>query len=69
MKLSVEMSQTVPTSKYGVIHRTGCRDLRDDMPLGEASTKSEAAELAEDWLNWDYEPSEWEYAACVKLPK
>lgn len=67
MDLEIEQDQHVPSAKYGVIHKAGCRDLKDGMPLGHATSKAEAAEIAEDWMNWGYEPDEWTYAPCVKF--
>ena len=67
MRLAIEQAQHVPTAKYGVIHKEGCRDLRDGMPLGEASTRDEAAAIAEEWMCWDYEPEDWQFAPCVKF--
>lgn len=64
MKLAIEMGGD--GRKYGVIHKAGCRDLRDGMPLGEATTRDEAAALAEDACNWGYEADEWTFAPCAK---
>ena len=65
MQLAIEMGGD--GRKYSVIHREGCGDLRDGMPLGEAASKSEAADLADDATGWGYEPEEWRYAPCVKF--
>lgn len=67
MRLAIEQSQSVPSAKYGVIHKEGCRDLRDGMPLGQANSFEEAAEIAEDSMCWDYDPEDWVYAPCVKF--
>jgi hypothetical protein len=66
-QLAVEQGGTA--AQYGKIHKAGCRDLRDGMPIGEASTLAQAADLAEDALCWDYEPEDWSYAPCVRLPQ
>lgn len=65
--LAVEQANT--RTGYGHIHKAGCRDLRDGLPIGAASTIAEAIDRAEDALCWDLDPEEWEFAACVRLPK
>lgn len=67
MALAIEMAET--RTGYAKIHKAGCRDLRDGMPLGEATTLKAAAALAEDATYWGYEEDEWVYAPCVTLPK
>lgn len=65
--LAVEQANT--RTGYGHIHKAGCSDLRDGLSLGTASSVAEAVDLAEDALCWDLDPEEWEFAACVRLPK
>lgn len=67
MDLEIEQDQFVSSAKYGVIHKAGCRDLRDGMPLGNAESKTHAADIAEDAMCWGYEPEEWTFAPCVKF--
>jgi hypothetical protein len=52
MKLSIEMHD-LHTDRYGVIHKDGCRDLTDGMPIGEACTLMAASMLADEQTGWD----------------
>lgn len=71
MSFSIEMSNHVPTAKYGVIHKAGCRDLRDEMPLGEATDMASLQALTEEWVCWADGDDEYRYetAPCVRFPK
>lgn len=65
--LVIEMDDS-DISKYGVIHRAGCRDARDPEPLGSATTRVEAGELANAITSWDdnaNEPYLWQIAPCA----
>lgn len=70
MSFSIEMSNHVPNAKYGVIHKAGCRDLRDEMPIGEATDMDALQAAAEDWCNWaDGDTYTYQTAPCVRFPK
>jgi hypothetical protein len=64
--LSIELSDR-DMSRYGSIHKTGCRDLKDPERLGDVSSKSEAFDKAEDLTGWGYEEGEYKFAPCVHL--
>lgn len=65
--LAVEQANT--RTGYGHIHKAGCSDLRDGLPIGQAASIAQAIDLAEDALCWDLDPEEWAFAACVRLPQ
>lgn len=75
MNLSIEYGNGNRMSDYGTIHKTGCRDLHDPEPIGDAISKDEAARLADKATNWASEEGEdpvdygYRFAPCVKLPK
>lgn len=70
MEFEIEMSNHVPSGKYGVIHKAGCRDLRDGMPIGQAANMAELQANAEEWCNWNDDGTYvYETAPCVKFPK
>lgn len=62
ISLSIEMGTS---DRYGHIHRTGCRDLVDGMPIGQASTQQAAEDLANDATCWDAEPGEYAFSPCA----
>ena len=54
MELSIEMDQSARGGNgYAVVHRTGCRDLRDGMPIGSATSADEVNALVEDATGWE----------------
>lgn len=63
MKLAIELDNGC--IGYGKVHNSGCRDLRDPEPIGDATTWTHAARLFNDLTGWEDPPS---YAPCVKLP-
>lgn len=68
MHISIEMADT-KGAKYGVVHKAGCRDMRDEMPLGEASTMAELQAVTDDAVCWaDDDSYEYATAPCVRLP-
>jgi hypothetical protein len=67
--LAIEMDDRNP-SRYGKIHKKGCRDLRDPETIGEATDRDTANRLADDITGWgpDYgEVYEYGYAPCTGL--
>ena len=66
MKLSVEMGD-VNSRDYGTVHATGCRKMRDDMPMGEATTFANARALFLDSTGWELDDDEQPtYAPCAR---
>lgn len=55
VNLVIEMDD-INTRGYGVLHKAGCRDVSDPMPVGTATTVAEAQHAADDATGWDYLP-------------
>lgn len=68
MSTSIAIDMDWHATRYGTIHKAGCRDLKDGMPLGTVDTIREAELAADDGTGWGYEPGEWTFAPCVHLP-
>lgn len=66
-KFWVEMDD-FSTRDYGRIHKPGCRNCKDGMPLdGEASDIGGLLEIFNNTLGWDYDfPNELDLAPCAK---
>lgn len=60
---SIEFDQDLPSSKYGVVHATGCRDLRDPENVG-SDWKTGVADLGTDWA-MDIEDGMVKLAPCA----
>ncbi|AXH49795.1 hypothetical protein KNU02_gp70 [Gordonia phage Pleakley] len=75
MQLSIEFGNGSRQSDYGKIHKTGCRDLHDPEPIGDALSKDEAVRLADGVTCWAESEGEdpaaygYQFAPCVKLPQ
>jgi hypothetical protein len=61
----VEHSRDPNGKRYGVIHKAGCRDMRDEMPIGSAETLAEVQAVADDMVCWDNHT--YRTAPCVTL--
>lgn len=53
VELAIEMSD-INSAGYGVIHKAGCRDLRDAERIGAVATFDEAQRAADDLTGWEY---------------
>ena len=63
--LSIEMDQCA--IGYGHVHRAGCKDLGDELRIGDAVNRSEIGRLVEEATGWDEHQAR--VAPCVNLPK
>ena len=67
MELMIEMDQDARgRTGYAKIHKSGCRDLSDGMPIGSATHVSEINALVEDATGWE-DGDHGGLAPCVKF--
>lgn len=66
MEYAIEMfdGYDQPRHKYGVVHKAGCRDLRDPEPVG-TDWKAGVSNLGTDWA-MDVEDGLIELAPCAR---
>lgn len=64
--LSVEMDD-YSSKNYGKVHAAGCRDMRDEYPIGEVADMSTLLDAFNDATGWDYEDTnDVEIAPCAR---
>ncbi|WP_100514229.1 hypothetical protein [Mycobacteroides abscessus] len=72
MELVIECSNDGHAG-YGSIHRSGCLDVSDPAPIGDANTRLAAVILADETTSWaaneGEDPADYGYkiAPCVTL--
>lgn len=67
VELVIEMDDR-DMSKYGTIHKAGCRDARDPEPIGSATHRDQVGGLANALTSWDDDPDQpyqWHIAPCA----
>lgn len=64
--LVAEMHGQTVRDGYGHVHKAGCRNVRDGLPIGTVSTFGEARDAYLDATGWDLDDDEDpHYAPCA----